>query len=329
VNNELQYTVSCLISEAERDQRIDLFLASRMKELTRSRIQGLIKNGFVTVNQKSPKASCKLKQGDQVELTIPPVSISLLEPEPVDFSVIHEDSSLLVINKPPGLVIHPAPGHSSGTLVHGLLDHCSDLSGIGGILRPGIVHRLDKDTSGIMVVAKNDTAHSSLSRQFKARTITKRYVTLVHGVPDCMEGEVDLPIGRHPVKRKKMSVQGSGGRNALTLWKKVEDIAGMFSLLVIILKTGRTHQIRVHMSHIGHPIVGDYVYGMKKRWWNKESLKTSYIRSGISRQMLHAESLGFIHPDTGKYCEFEAPVPEDMEWVIESLRFLGDRDKNT
>lgn len=328
MDNELQYTVSYLISDVERDQRVDLFLASRMEDLTRSRIQRLIKSGLVTVNKQTPKMSYHLKQGDQIEVTIPPVSSSLLEPESVEFSIIHEDSSLLVIDKPPGIVIHPAPGHSKGTLVHGLLDRCSDLSGIGGISRPGIVHRLDKDTSGIMVVAKNDKAHSSLSKQFKARTITKRYITLVHGVLDRMEGEIDLPIGRHPIKRKKMSVRGAGGRNALTLWKKVEEIVDMFSLLVITLKTGRTHQIRVHLSHIGHPIVGDHIYGMKKRWWGVNNLMAAYLRSSIARQMLHAEALGFIHPDTGKYCEFEAPIPEDMESVINCLRHVGVKDKN-
>ncbi|MBW1764415.1 MAG: RluA family pseudouridine synthase, partial [Deltaproteobacteria bacterium] len=154
------------------------------------------------------------------------------------------------------------------------------------------------------------------------------YITLVHGVLDRMKGEIDLPIGRHPIKRKKMSVRDAGGRNALTLWKKVEEIVDMFSLLVITLKTGRTHQIRVHLSHIGHPIVGDHVYGMKKRWWGENNLMAAYVRSSIARQMLHAEALGFIHPDTGKYCEFEAPIPEDMEYVINCLRHVGVKDKN-
>ncbi|MBW1911910.1 MAG: RluA family pseudouridine synthase [Deltaproteobacteria bacterium] len=314
--------LSFSVTDDSSNQRIDTFLASRVEELTRSRVQGLIRDGFVKVNERSPKISYRLKTDDLITLNVPPAVPSLLEPEPVKFTLIHEDSSLIVLNKPAGLVIHPAPGHSNGTLVHGLLQHCRDLSGIGGVMRPGIVHRLDKDTSGIMVVAKNDRAHEALSRQFKERKVTKRYLALVHGSLDNEEGEIDLPIGRHPKRRKEMTVLPSGGRNALTIWHKKEEISGRFSLLDVTLKTGRTHQIRVHMSHIGHPVVGDPVYGHRKRWWMRQSPSVVELLPLIKRQMLHAERLGFIHPDSERYSEFMAPMPGDMAHIIDRLRMI-------
>ena len=209
-----------------------------------------------------------------------------------------------MLEKPPGLVIHPAPGHESGTLVHGLLHHCDDLSGIGGVLRPGIVHRLDKDTSGLLVVAKNDIAHNFLSSQFKNGKVNKKYIALVHGIPKNSEGTVDLPISRHPVKRKEMTVSTvSKGRNALTIWKIQETLVDKFALLSITIKTGRTHQIRVHMSNMGHPVVGDPVYGFKNTWWRKNTHYSKEVQESINRQMLHSEYLGFIHPDTKEYIE--------------------------
>ena len=236
------------------------------------------------------------------------------------FELVYEDSWLIVVNKPPGIVVHPAPGHFTGTLVHGLLRHCKDLSGIGGVMRPGIVHRLDKDTSGLMVVAKNDEAHAFLSRQFKAGEIRKRYVALVHGIVKGAKGEIDLPIGRHPVRRKEMSVQPSKGRVAKTLWEKQEELAGLFSLLSVSPKTGRTHQIRVHLSHVGYPIVGDPVYGHRRSWWKKRFPEDSGLSGLIERQMLHAGTLGFVHPQGGEYREFTAPLPADMELVLEMLK---------
>jgi 23S rRNA pseudouridine1911/1915/1917 synthase len=238
----------------------------------------------------------------------------------VTFELIYEDPWLIVVNKPPGIVVHPAPGHFTGTLVHGLLQHCTDLSGIGGVMRPGIVHRLDKDTSGLMVVAKNDAAHAYLSAQFKAGKVTKRYVALVHGIVKGRKGEINLPIGRHPVRRKEMSVQPSKGRVAKTLWEKQEELAGLFSLLSVSPKTGRTHQIRVHLSHVGYPIVGDAVYGHRRSWWKKRFLEGSGLPGLIERQMLHAGTLGFVHPQGGDYREFTAPLPADMELVLEILR---------
>jgi 23S rRNA pseudouridine1911/1915/1917 synthase len=280
----------------------------------------LIKSGFARVNHNLSKPGYRLKPGDRIEVTLPPPRPLRLDPEPVTFDLLYEDAWLIVVNKPPGVVVHPAPGHFTGTLVHGLLQHCTDLSGIGGVMRPGIVHRLDKDTSGLMVVAKNDEAHAFLSGQFKSGKVTKKYVALVHGIVKGQKGEIDLPIGRHPVRRKEMSVQPSKGRAAKTLWEKKEELAGLFSLLSVSPKTGRTHQIRVHLSHVGYPIVGDPVYGHRRSWWKKRFPEDSGLLSRIERQMLHAGALGFAHPRSGEYREFTAPLPPDMEQVLERLR---------
>ncbi|MGD2126996.1 MAG: RluA family pseudouridine synthase [Desulfobacteraceae bacterium] len=316
MENQPDRVFSFSVAGKDGEQRIDSFLASQVRDLTRSRAQELIKSGFVKVNGSSPKASYRLKTGDQVRLSVPPAHPCQLEPEPVEFTAIHEDASLIVVNKPAGLVIHPAPGHAKGTLVHGLLLYCPGLSGIGGTLRPGIVHRLDKDTSGLVVVAKNDRAHTCLSDQFKAETVKKRYVAIVHGVTKGEKGKIDLPIARHPKKRKEMSVPPSGGKRAVTLWQKLEAVGGHFSLLSVRPKTGRTHQIRVHLSHVGHPIVGDPVYGCKRSWWKRHFPLSNGVPLRIERQMLHAETLGFVHPDSGEYCEFQASLPDDMVHVL-------------
>jgi 23S rRNA pseudouridine1911/1915/1917 synthase len=315
------------VSEEEREQRIDMFLASREKELTRSRIQSLIKDLCVQVNGIAVKASHRLRAGDQVRFIIPGATPSEIMPEPVAFSLIHEDAWLIVLDKPPGLVVHPAPGHLNGTLVHGLLHHCRNLSGIGGVQRPGIVHRLDKDTSGLLVVAKNDQAHTGLSRQFKDGGVVKRYFALVHGVMPGEKGEIDLPISRHPVHRKEMAVVKSGGKRALTLWKRLDVIGGRFTLLEVTLKTGRTHQIRVHLSHQGYPILGDQVYGPKSTWWNRQCPEGIDIASGLNRQMLHSGLLGFIHPGTGEYCEFKSPIAPDMQDIIKGLKGIFNEGK--
>lgn len=320
VNNELSRNTSYLTKEEDKDNRIDTFLARRETDLTRSRIQTLIKEGNVKINGFSVKASYRLKTGDEISLSVPPSVLYTLEPEPVELSFIFEDSSLIVLNKPPGMVIHPAPGHKKGTLVHGLLHHCHDLSGIGGVLRPGIVHRLDKDTSGLIVVAKNDQAHYYLSRQFKEGKVNKRYLTLVHGLMEADYGKIDLPIARNPKKRKEMAVSGPNGKRALTLWEKKDEIGGKFSLLSVTIKTGRTHQIRVHLSYIGHPVVGDSVYGYKTTWWKRNCPSASNILTEIKRQMLHSEYLGFTHPESKEYCEFEAPTPQDINNAIKRIR---------
>ncbi len=322
MDQELDRVSLFSITNNESNQRIDSFLAFRIKDLTRSRIQDLIKNGFVKVNECTPKMSYRLKAGDTISLRIPPVASYHLEPEPVDFTVVHEDSSLIVLNKPAGLVVHPAPGHPKGTLVHGLLQYSKDLSGIGGVLRPGIVHRLDKDTSGLLVVAKNDHAHNFLTKQFQEGAVSKCYIALVFGIVSQASGCVDLPIARHPKKRKEMTVLPSKGKEALTHWEKREEFADFFSLITVKPKTGRTHQIRVHLSYLGHPIVGDRIYGYNKRQWKRYPLQFTKIMPLIKRQMLHAESLGFIHPHTDEFCKFNAPMPEDMRIVVERLRLI-------
>ena len=309
-----------------QEVRLDSFLASCSTGLSRSRIKALIKSGDAKVNNCRSKPSYKLKANDEILLSIPAPTTLDLKSETIEFSIIFEDNSLLVLNKPAGLVVHPGPGHLTGTLVHGLLDHCQDLSGIGGILRPGIVHRLDKDTSGILVIAKNDRAHAFLADQFKSGTVKKQYVALVHGRVKEHEGNIDLPVGRHPVRRKEMSIALSGGRRALTLWQKIEEFHGGFSLLSILTKTGRSHQIRVHLSHIGHPIAGDVVYGHGLNWWKKHPLYKKGVLRPIKRQMLHARYLGFIHPDEDRYLEFEAPIPDDMEHILKALRILDSHD---
>jgi 23S rRNA pseudouridine1911/1915/1917 synthase len=319
VENEQERTISFSAETWDTDTRIDLYLASNLKDITRSRIQSLIREGNAKVNSTPVKTSYRLKAGDNIEIIIPPPAPYLLSPEPLDLEIIFEDSSIIVLDKPPGLVIHPAPGHQSRTLVHGLLHYCDDLSGIGGVLRPGIVHRLDKDTSGLLVVAKNDSAHNFLSSQFKNSRVNKKYTALVHGIPDNSEGTIDLPISRHPVKRKEMAVS-SKGKNALTIWKVRESLGDKFALLSVTIKTGRTHQIRVHMSHIGHPVVGDPVYGFKTAWWRKNTSFSKETVDSINRQMLHSEYLGFLHPVTNEYVEFMSPVPRDMVGVMVNLK---------
>lgn len=311
---------SCEVPVESQKIRLDVFLSSRSVGLSRSRIQSLIVSGNVKVNSRPSKANYKLKPGDHILLSIPLPAPQSLKPEAVSFDIFHEDNAIIVLNKPPGVVVHPGPGHTTGTLVHGLLEHCSSLSGIGGVLRPGIVHRLDKDTSGLMVVAKNDHIHASLARQFKSRMIQKEYVALVHGRVRENKGRIDLPVARHPRKRKEMAVARFGGRRALTLWEKIEEFGSDFSLLSIATKTGRTHQIRVHLSHIGHPVAGDPVYGYGRNWWKRHPLHKKGRLPIIKRQMLHAKRLGFVHPDEDRYLEFEAPLPDDMKDAVRSLR---------
>ena len=327
MDQESERLFSYSITEKHRDLRLDAFLAAQINDLTRSRIQELIKNEFVKVNGRSTKSGYRLKIGDEVRLFIPPIVPYEVAAEPVEFAIIHEDASLIVLDKPAGLVIHPAPGHSTGTLVHGLLHHRDDLSGIGGILRPGIVHRLDKDTSGLVLVAKNDHAHTILARQFKARTVKKRYLAVVHGMIDGSEGEIDLPVARHPKRRKEMSVRHSTGKRALTFWQKMEEFGSGFSLVSVTPKTGRTHQIRVHLSHLGHPIVGDPVYGYKRNWWKKRGPMMNRVLPHIKRQQLHAEALRFIHPDSEDYWEFKAPLPDDMDHVLKAIRVMDLQGK--
>lgn len=289
----------------DEGKRIDVFLAAEL-DYTRSYIKKLIVDGLVFVNGKTVKPSYKVKENDEVVVNIPEAEKIDVLPENIPLDILYEDDDIIVINKPQGMVVHPAPGNYSGTLVNALLYHCKNLSGINGILRPGIVHRLDKDTSGVMVVAKNDKAHISLSNQIKERSVFKKYVAIVEGVIKDEEGKIEAPIGRHPVDRKKMAVI-EDGRYALTLYKVLERFKEN-TLVEAVIKTGRTHQIRVHMAFIGHPVVGDPVYGFKKQKFKLEG------------QALHSSILGFVHPTKGVYMEFEAPLPEYFKKLIEFLR---------
>jgi len=276
------------------------------------------------VNRTPSKAGYRLKGGDKIFVEIVAAEVPRgIEPEKIPFDVVFEDDSLLVINKPPGLVVHPAPGHFTGTLVHGLLYYCKDLSGIGGQLRPGIVHRLDKDTSGLMVVAKSERAFRGLAKQFKTGRVMKEYHALVHGVPRAICGVIEMPIGRHRKKRKEMTVDLERGREAATDWMRLADFLQAFSLLAVRIKTGRTHQIRVHLSYIGHPVVGDPVYGYGKNWWKGRKFShRGVIVPPVERQMLHARALGFIHPVTREELKFEVNYPEDMATLLSKLEEL-------
>ena len=292
-----EYTVG----SADADLRLDVF-AARASGLTRSRVQRLIEEGCIRVDGRVQKARYAVAADDRIEIEVPPAVPLPLEPEAIPLDILYEDDDLLVLNKPPGLVVHPGAGRRTGTLVHALLAHCGALPGIGGVERPGIVHRLDRDTSGVMVVAKTEAAHHSLSLQFKARTIRKQYLAIVHGTVKQGAGRIEAAIGRREHDRKRMGVRKEGGREARTAFKVLRRLPGM-SVLLLGLETGRTHQIRVHLAHIGHPVLGDQAYGGRME---RES------DAGIPRQMLHAWCLGFRHPRTGEWHTHTAPVPPDM-----------------
>lgn len=295
-----------IVSASESGERIDSALSKKSElNLTRSQIQKLIREDFIEVNKEIPKASYRLKAEDRVRITLPPPKPLSIQPENLPLDIVYEDSDLVVVNKARGMVTHPAAGNYSGTLVNALLYHCKDLSGIGGVLRPGIVHRLDKGTSGLMVVTKNDLAHQALAKQFKERSVNKKYVALVHGVMKQDAGVVETKLGRHPVQRKMMAVVVKG-KEAITKYKVLERFKD-YTLVELIIKTGRTHQIRVHMTHLGHPLVGDPTYGHRK-----EEFKTA-------GPLLHSNQLGFVHPRSEKYLEFKVEMPEDMREVIKKL----------
>jgi 23S rRNA pseudouridine1911/1915/1917 synthase len=290
----------------DEGMRVDVFLSERIEGVTRSHVKKLVDEGNVKLHGKTIKGSYKLKTGDDIEVIIPEPRHNEVVPENIDIDIMYEDDYLAVVNKPKGMVVHPAFGHYTGTLVNALLAKCKSLSGINGVIRPGIVHRIDKDTSGVLVVAKNDFAHVKLSKQIKDHTVKRVYVALCEGVIKDDEGTIDLPIGRHPQDRKKMAVV-ENGRNAVTHYKVIERFKEN-TLIEARLETGRTHQIRVHMAHMGHPLVGDPVYGFKKQKYK------------INGQALHAMTLGFIHPETGEYMEFSAPLPEYFEDLLNKLR---------
>ncbi|UJF35153.1 RluA family pseudouridine synthase [Paenibacillus hexagrammi] len=296
------------VVSAEFDhERIDKFITESLEEeVSRTQVQQWVKDGHATVNGRTVKANYKLAEGDHIILTIPEPKAVELTGEPIPLEVVYEDSDVIVINKPRGLVVHPAPGHYSGTLVNALLYHCKDLSGINGELRPGIVHRIDKDTSGLIMAAKNDKAHASLAEQLKDHTVNRKYLALVHGNIEHEHGTIDAPIGRDSHDRKMYTVTDKNSKHAVTHFVVLERF-GDFTLVELKLETGRTHQIRVHMKFIGQPLVGDPMYGKSK----------GMLMEG---QALHAAVLGFIHPRTGEQLQFEAPLPEDMNSLLLSLR---------
>lgn len=306
------------VAEENQGERLDAFLAANQTELTRSAVQRLIEQGMVRVDGKEVKSSHKLSSGEEVTITIPPPEPSAAAAEDMNLNILFEDADVIVVNKPAGLTVHPGAGISSGTLVNGLLGHCSDLSGIGGEIRPGIVHRIDKDTTGILVVAKNDAAHQGLSTQFSQHTVKRVYYALVFGSPKTDKGRIEGEIGRHPVDRKKMSGSAKHGRHAVTHWKVLARYSGV-SLLKLMLETGRTHQIRVHLSEAKHPLLGDSVYGGDARLGNIKDVKLRSLIKELGRQALHAKTLGFIHPSSGEYVEFDSALPEDMQRIIDYL----------
>ncbi|MFW6023044.1 MAG: RluA family pseudouridine synthase [Halanaerobiaceae bacterium] len=290
--------------------RLDKFLAEENSELSRSYIKKLIEEDHVSVNEDYQKSSYKIRKGDLIKLSIPEAKTPEIEPVKMNLDILYEDKSIIVVNKPPGLVVHPVPGNWNDTLVNGLLEYTDDLSGINGVKRPGIVHRLDKDTSGALVVAKNDQSHKFLVEQFKKRETKKIYHTIVKGIIPHEEGVIDAPIGRNPADRKKMAVTKENSKKAVSHFKVKERFEN-FTYLDVKLETGRTHQIRVHLSYMGFPILGDSKYGKIRKLKNGER---------VNRQLLHAHILGFNHPLTEEFKEFQAPLPDDFIHVLEYLR---------
>jgi 23S rRNA pseudouridine1911/1915/1917 synthase len=297
--------VEHLVSERESGERIDKLIAALDEEWSRSQVQQWIKDGLVLVNGEHVKANYKCQADDEISISIPDPEFLDVEPEEMDLDIYYEDGDVIVVNKPKGMVVHPAPGHPSGTLVNGLMAHCKDLSGINGVLRPGIVHRIDKDTSGLLMVAKNDLAHERLVEQLVNKTVTRKYDALVHGVIPHDHGTIDAPIGRNPADRQSMAVTDKG-KHAVTHFS-VKERFDTFTYVECVLETGRTHQIRVHMKYIGHPLAGDPKYGPKNT-----------VAAG--GQVLHAGVLGFAHPRTAEYLEFSAPLPPYFVELLNKLR---------
>lgn len=304
MGEKVQFVVS-----KQAGMRVDKALAELLPDMSRSYLQKIIKNQSVIVNEKIVKSNYKMVSGDVIELEIPePVEMDIL-PEKIDLNILYEDDDIIVINKPKDMVVHPAAGHYSGTIVNGLLYHCKDnLSGINGVLRPGIVHRIDRNTTGAIVICKNDVAHRFIAEQLKEHSITRKYNAIVYNCFNVEEGSVDAPIGRHPVDRKKMAINYNNGKHAVTHYRVLENLAGKYAHIECQLETGRTHQIRVHMTSINHPLLGDDVYGPAKCPYKLEG------------QTLHARVLGFVHPTTKKYMEFEAPLPDYFNHLLENLR---------
>ncbi len=308
------------VCDPDTGQRLDVFLSRRLEGCSRNQARALITEGRVLNNGLPVKPSHSMRRGDSISVCLPePDYRTGLTPTSMGLGVLYEDEEIIVLNKAPGMVVHPGAGHSEGTLVHGLLAHCGRLASQGSPLRPGIVHRLDQNTSGALVVAKSDTAYLDLIRQFKEHTVQKHYLALVYGTPSQSGGEINTLLGRHPVDRKRVAVLKGKGREALTRWR-VEKAWGEVALLRVTIETGRTHQIRVHLSHLQHPVVGDATYGGGKR---RARLLRSKDLQGllveVDRQMLHAETLGFLHPRTREPMVFKAPLPDDFALLLQQL----------
>ena len=303
--------ISLQADETYMDERLDKFLSAMLPDQSRSYLQKIIKDGNVLVNGEPKKSSYRLEDGDEVTADLPELKSPDIEPENIPLDILYEDDSILMVNKPKGMVVHPSAGHYTGTLVNAVLWHCQgQLSGINGVSRPGIVHRIDKDTTGVLVVCKNDATHNAVAAQLKEHSITRKYRAIVHGVIKEDEGTVDAPIGRHPTERKKMASGVKNGKRAVTHYRVLERFQG-YTYVECQLETGRTHQIRVHMASIHHPLLGDTVYG---------PAKDSHHLEG---QTLHAMVLGLIHPVTGEYLEVEAPLPEYFENLLKKFRAMS------
>jgi len=312
----LIYTLE--VQDAAEGVRLDKFLAEALPALSRTQIQRLIDAGQVALPRGKATARYRVRSGERISLEVPPPQPTHLLPEDIPLDIVFEDEALVVVNKPPGMVVHPAPGHPHGTLVNALLYHCNVLSGIGGEERPGIVHRLDKDTSGLLLVAKHDRSHRHLSEQLRDRTLRRRYLALVQGCPPTEQGSIDAPIGRHPQHRQKMAVVASNGRAARTHYQ-VLDSWGVLSLLQLSLETGRTHQIRVHLAHINRPVIGDPIYGTNVVSLPRHAALERWLRT-FPRPALHACELQFAHPETGKTMTFSAPLPDDLAALMTRIR---------
>lgn len=305
-------TITILVDKESNNLRIDKFLSLQNIELSRSYIQKLIKEEAIIVNLTAVKSSYKVIEGDTVSITVPEPTKLNIEPENIPLDIIYEDNDIIIINKEKGMVVHPAPGHYSGTIVNALMYHCKDeLSGINGVLRPGIVHRIDMNTTGLIVVCKNDKAHTFIAEQLKEHSITRRYNALVYNSFKVDDGIVDAPMGRSKYDRKKMAITEHGGKRAVTHYKVLENFTSKYAYIECELETGRTHQIRVHMASIHHPLLGDDIYGFEKNPFK------------LVGQALHARVLGFIHPTTKEYIEFVAPLPEYFTELVSKLRNLN------
>lgn len=293
--------------EKNNNERLDYYISKELEDLSRTYISKLIKDGLVIVNGKKTKPRYLVKDGDLIQIKLPKPETFKILPENIQLDIIFEDEDILVINKPKGMVVHPGPGNTTGTLANALLYHIDNLSSISGATRPGIVHRLDKDTSGILIVAKNDESHRSLVDQFKFRKVKRVYIALVYGELNIKEATINAPIGRHPVSRKRMAVIYKNSKEAITDYKVLQEFKD-YSLLELCLQTGRTHQIRVHMAYLGHPIVGDLIYSNRKNEFN------------VTSQLLHAKKIGFYHPRDGKYLELETQLPKEFGNIIQLLK---------